>query len=54
MEKRREEDSFFLFLAESLSFLDGEEQLLFQLLVAFIGRQVQTVKTEETREQGSV
>lgn len=39
------EDFVPLFLAKSFGFLDGEEQLLLQLFVAFIGRQVQAVKT---------
>lgn len=41
-----------LFLAKSFCFLDGEEQLLFQLFEAFVGRQVQTVKTTKHQEGG--
>lgn len=40
-----------LFLSKSFSFLDGKEQLLFQLFIAFVRRQVQTVKTEETNRE---
>lgn len=40
-----------LFLAESFRFLDGKQQLLFQLFKALIRRQIQPVKTEEQREQ---
>lgn len=41
---------FSLFLAKSFSFLDGKEQLLFQLLEALIGRQVQAVETDTKGE----
>lgn len=37
-----------LFLAKSFRFLDGKEQLLFQLFEALVRRQVQTVETEKT------
>lgn len=43
---------FLLFLAKSFCFLDGKQQLLFQLFKALIGRQIQTVKTgEQTKEE---
>lgn len=45
------DDSLLLLLAESFGFLDGEEQLLFQLLVALIGRQVQTVEAERQKSR---
>lgn len=38
-----------LFLAKSFSFLDGEEQLLFQLFKALVRRQVQTIETVKTK-----
>lgn len=38
-----------LFLAKSFRFLDGKEQLLFQLFEALVRRQIQTVKTEKTQ-----
>lgn len=38
-----------LLLPEPLSFLDGIQQLLFQLLVALVGRQVQTVEAVTER-----
>lgn len=40
-----------LLLSEPLSLLDGVQQLLFQLLVALIGRQVQTVEAVTEREE---
>lgn len=46
---------FLLFLAESFRFLDGKQQLLFQLFKALIRRQIQTVKTEEeTKDRNGI
>lgn len=42
-----------LFLTKTFGFLDGKQQLLLQLLVAFVGRQIQTVKTEKTQKKTS-
>lgn len=36
-----------LLLTKSLCLFNGKEQLLFQLFVAFIGWQIQTIKTEQ-------
>lgn len=50
--RRQQGFPLLLFLAKSFCFLDGEEQLLFQLFEAFVGRQVQTVKTAKQQQEG--
>lgn len=40
-----------LFLTKSFCFLDGKEELLFQLLEAFVRGQIQAVKTEKTKRK---
>lgn len=47
-----QEDSSDLFLAKSFRFLNGKEQLLFQLIETLVRRQIQTVETKKKEKKG--
>ena len=40
-----------LLLSKAFGFLDGKQKLFFKLLITFVGRQVQTIKTCVTPRQ---